>query len=61
MKSMNNSKHFSNEYFVEWFANGLKEYLDNQNPKAYNSHIVDLAYATAAYSEAITAFIANQP
>lgn len=54
-------RHFSNDYFVEWFTNGLKEHLDNTFPKGYDSHIEDLMYATSAYTEAVTAFIANQP
>ena len=54
-------RHYSKDYFTEWFTNGLKEYLDNSFKSEYNSHIEDLMCATSAYTEAVTAFIANQP
>lgn len=55
------TRHYSNDYFMEWFSKGLKSYLDNTFKGQYNTHIEDLMYATAAYTEAVTAFIANQP
>ena len=58
---MSQTRHFSNDYFVEWFSKGLQEYLDNTFKSGYNTHIEDLMYATGAYTEAVTAFIANQP
>lgn len=58
---MTTTRHFSNDYFHEWFSKGLKEYLDNIFKNQYNAHIEDLMYATSSYTEAVTAFIANQP
>lgn len=55
------SRHYSNDYFVEWFTKGLQEYLDNTFKGQYNTHIEDLMYATSAYAEAVSAFVANQP
>lgn len=55
------TRHYSNDYFTEWFSKGLKEYLDNTFKNGYNIHIEDLMYATSTYTEAVTAFIANQP
>lgn len=55
------TRHYSNDYFVEWFTKGLQKYLDNTFNNQYNTHIEDLMYATSAYTEAVTAFIANQP
>jgi hypothetical protein len=54
-------RHFSNEYFIEWFTKGLQEYLDNSFKGGYNTHIEDLMSATSAYTEAVSAFVANQP
>lgn len=52
---------YTPEQFIEWYTNGLKNYLDSQYSRQYTVHIEDLMYATAAYSEAITAFIASKP
>lgn len=60
-KAMKTVRHFSNDYFVEWFSKGLQQYLDNTFKEGYNTHIEDLIYATEAYTEAVSAFIANQP
>jgi hypothetical protein len=54
-------RHYSNDYFIEWFSNGLKEYLDNNFKGEYNTHIEDLMYATSAYAESVSTFVANQP
>lgn len=54
-------RHYSNDYFIEWFTKGLQEYLDNTFKSEYNTHIEDLMYATSAYTEAVSAFVANQP
>lgn len=58
---MSENRHYSNDYFVEWFTKGLAEYLDNAFPKGYNTHIEDLMNATNAYAESVLAFVANQP
>lgn len=54
-------RHFSNEDFIQWYATSLKEYLDNNFKGQYTSHIEDLMYATSAFTESVTAFVANQP
>jgi hypothetical protein len=58
---MKTTRHFSNDYFVDWFSKGLQQYLDNTFKEGYNTHIEDLIYSTEAYTEAVSAFIANQP
>lgn len=58
---MTTNRHFSNDYFVDWFAKGLEKYLDNTFKNQYNTHIEDLMYATEAYTKAVSAFIASQP
>lgn len=52
---------YSNQEFVMWFSNGLREYLDNTFRSHYTTHIEDLMYATASYTEAVVAFTAAQP
>jgi hypothetical protein len=56
-----NPKHYSKDYFVEWFSKGLEKYLDETFKSEYNIHIEDLMCATSAYTEAVTAFTASQP
>lgn len=51
----------SKDNFMQWYSNGLKEYLDGCFRGQYTMHIEDLMCATTAYTEAVTAFIANKP
>jgi hypothetical protein len=49
------------EYLFKWYSKGLKEYLDNTFKDQYYVHQEDFMYAVSAYTEAVTAFIANKP
>jgi hypothetical protein len=55
------NKYMSHDQFLEWHNNALRDYVEKQWPNGGPGHILDLAVATASFSESFYLIIEHMP